>query len=432
MSRDEVIRRHTGRRVHRRLHRLRAGLRLPERRRPGPERAAPRHAAHAHPGRRRGAGRPVQRRLSAGQPGRLADHRRDRYADVGSGARGAGAAAAGLSGCASSIGRVADLRRHRPYPRPRLSRHRSPTSLTALRWRSAAPACRPCSRTPAAMARPGRACRPRARWTRAALRAANRLVGNAGDAACVEIVYGGFQLVCRGEAVVAFTGADAPIELATADGAAIGGARLPGHRAADGDSLTLGAAARRHAAPTWRCAAASPSRRCWAAARPTRWPSVGPAPIAAGDLLPVRPVHARRHRRPARAAARRPAHGAADRHARRGDGPAHRLVHARGGGAAGQPGWKVTPQSNRVGLRLAGEQPLARANPAELPSEGTVARRHPGAAQRPARAVPGRPPADRRLSGDRRRGPYHLDRAGQIPIGASVRFNPIQPFGTAP
>lgn len=50
-----------------------------------------------------------------------------------------------------------------------------------------------------------------------ALRAANRLVGNASDAACVEIAYGGFQFVCRGEAVVAFTGADAPIELAAAE-----------------------------------------------------------------------------------------------------------------------------------------------------------------------------------------------------------------------
>ena len=24
--------------------------------------------------------------------------------------------------------------------------------------------------------------------------------------------------------------------------------------------------------------------------------------------------------------------------------------------------------------------------------------------------------------------PYHLDRAGQIPVGAWLRFNPIQPF----
>ena len=45
-----------GKRVHRRLHRLCAGLRLPDRRRSGPERAAPPEPAHEHPGRRRGAG----------------------------------------------------------------------------------------------------------------------------------------------------------------------------------------------------------------------------------------------------------------------------------------------------------------------------------------------------------------------------------------
>ena len=34
--------------------------------------------------------------------------------------------------------------------------------------------------------------------------------------------------------------------------------------------------------------------------------------------------------------------------------------------------WRVTPQSNRVGLRLAGEVPLDRAITGELPSEGTA------------------------------------------------------------
>jgi allophanate hydrolase subunit 2 len=35
--------------------------------------------------------------------------------------------------------------------------------------------------------------------------------------------------------------------------------------------------------------------------------------------------------------------------------------------------WTVTPQSNRVGLRLEGEQPMTRAKGGELPSEGMVA-----------------------------------------------------------
>ena len=76
--------------------------------------------------------------------------------------------------------------------------------------------------------------------------------------------------------------------------------------------------------------------------------------------------------------------------------------------------WRVTPQSNRVGLRLAGEQPLDRAITGELPSEGTalVPCRCP---QRPARAVPGRPPAHGRLPGHRLRGAVPPRPAGRSP-----------------
>ena len=91
--------------------------------------------------------------------------------------------------------------------------------------------------------------------------------------------------------------------------------------------------------------------------------------------------------------------------------------------------WTATPQSNRVGLRLTGKQPLARANPAELPSEGTVV----GAIQVPPSGQPVLFLADHPLTGGYpvigAVATYHLDRAGQIPIGASVRFNLIQPFG---
>ena len=92
--------------------------------------------------------------------------------------------------------------------------------------------------------------------------------------------------------------------------------------------------------------------------------------------------------------------------------------------------WKVTPQSNRVGLRLAGEEPLTRANAAELPSEGTAL----GALQVPPSGQPVLFMADHPLTGGYpvigAVASYHLDLAGQIPIGASLRFNPIHPFGT--
>ena len=98
--------------------------------------------------------------------------------------------------------------------------------------------------------------------------------------------------------------------------------------------------------------------------------------------------------------------------------------------------WKVTPQSNRVGLRLAGEQALARANPAELQSEGTAL----GAIQVPPSGQPVLFLADHPLTGGYpvigAVATYHLDRAGQIPIGGSVRFripftSPPPPIGTS-
>ena len=90
--------------------------------------------------------------------------------------------------------------------------------------------------------------------------------------------------------------------------------------------------------------------------------------------------------------------------------------------------WVVTPQSSRVGIRLEGKQPIARAIESELPSEGTV----PGALQVPPSGQPVLFLADHPLTGGypviATVAPYHLDLAAQIPIGARIRFNPIRPF----
>ena len=71
---------------------------------------------------------------------------------------------------------------------------------------------------------------------------------------------------------------------------------------------------------------------------------------------------------------------------------------------------------------------LARSNPNELPSEGTAL----GAIQVPPSGQPVLFLADHPLTGGYpvigAVAPYHLDRAGQIPIDASVRFNPIRSF----
>ena len=84
--------------------------------------------------------------------------------------------------------------------------------------------------------------------------------------------------------------------------------------------------------------------------------------------------------------------------------------------------WRVSPQSNRVGLRLAGETSLARAVTGELPSEGTVG----GALQVPPSGLPVLFLADHPVTGG-----YpviavvvsaDLDRAAQLPPGSTVRF----------
>lgn len=90
--------------------------------------------------------------------------------------------------------------------------------------------------------------------------------------------------------------------------------------------------------------------------------------------------------------------------------------------------YEVTAQSNRIGARLLGTNALTRVEDNELPSEATAY----GAIQVPASGQPVLFLADHPLTGGY---PviaviahYHLDLAGQIPVGSFIRFNAIQPF----
>ncbi|MFD1213897.1 urea amidolyase, partial [Arthrobacter sp. GCM10027362] len=93
--------------------------------------------------------------------------------------------------------------------------------------------------------------------------------------------------------------------------------------------------------------------------------------------------------------------------------------------------WTVTPQSNRIGLRLDGT-PLTRARTGELNSEGTVT----GAIQVPPSGLPilfladhpvtgGYPVAGVVLSAD-------LDKAAQLAPGAMIRFVPCPDAAPVP
>lgn len=90
--------------------------------------------------------------------------------------------------------------------------------------------------------------------------------------------------------------------------------------------------------------------------------------------------------------------------------------------------WQVTPQSNRIGLRLLGEKPLTREQQQELPSEGTCI----GAIQVPINGQPVLFLNDHPLTGGYpvigAVAEYHLPLAGQIPVNAKIRFNPITVF----
>lgn len=261
----------------------------------------------------------------------------------------------------------------------------------------------------------------------AALRTANRLVGNRSDSAALETVGGGLQLQSQGDTVLAVTGADASLTLRTADGRQW---NVPTHQAvalADGDTLSLGqpvAGARCYIAARGGFAVAPVLGSC----ATDTLAGIGPSPLAVGDVLGVLPA-------PAGAVVGMPEQPAADLPTVDRDvvldvvlGPRTDWFTPESVARLAAQRWQVTPQSNRVGLRLTGEVPLERAITGELPSEGTVL----GALQVPPSGQPILFLADHPLTGGYpvigAVAPYHLDRAGQIPVGAWLRFNPIGPF----
>ena len=261
----------------------------------------------------------------------------------------------------------------------------------------------------------------------AALKAANRLVGNASNAAALETVGGGLQLRSVGDNVVAVTGADAVLTLTTADGQRWSVPRYEPVALADGDMLAVGqptAGARCYVAVRGGFAEAPVMGSC----ATDTLAHVGPAPVAVGDWLAVRPA-------PATSVVAAPELPPADLPTLEQEvvldvvmGPRTDWFTPEAIARFAAQRWQVTPQSNRVGLRLAGEVPLDRAITGELPSEGAAL----GALQVPPSGQPVLFLADHPLTGGYPVigcvAPYHLDRAGQIPVGAWLRFNPIQPF----
>ena len=262
---------------------------------------------------------------------------------------------------------------------------------------------------------------------RGAFNAANRIVGNPHNTPCLELTLGGFSFRAASRTVIGLTGAPCPVTIETAEGRFTAQTYAPIPLEA-GDTVTLGQPPK--------------GMRCYLAVRggfdvepvlgscaTDTLAVVGPEPVTAGTILPLK-TETNEFSSVAIdevPAFEPPAMGEVVTL----DvvlGPRTDWFTQKGVETLTSQLWQVTPQSNRVGIRLAGEVPVERRDSAELPSEGTAT----GAIQIPHSGQPVLFLADHPLTGGYpvigAVAEYHLDLAGQIPVNAKIQFRPIEPF----
>ena len=208
---------------------------------------------------------------------------------------------------------------------------------------------------------------------RSAADLANRLVGNDPAAAVLEATAGGLRVRAERTVLVALTGAPAA-------------ARVDGRAAPFDAPLTLAAGqVLEFGMPpvglrTYLAVRGGVDVPAVLGSRSTDTLSgLGPAPLRAGDRLPVGTLAAAEPNvdvAPVRPPSPRPVLQVLP-------GPRHDWFEPAAWTALTTQEWTVTPDSNRVGLRLSGPR-LARARADELPSEGLV----PGAMQVPPDGAP--------------------------------------------
>ncbi|WP_391528521.1 5-oxoprolinase/urea amidolyase family protein [Photorhabdus akhurstii] len=260
-----------------------------------------------------------------------------------------------------------------------------------------------------------------------ALKSANRIVGNPSDNACLEIAQGGLSFISHGNVIIAVTGADCPITVQTGSGRKF---QVDGYQPvdlSDGDKVTLGtpkAGVRSYLAVRGGFA----KQPILSSLSYDTLAHIGPSPIAIGDTLDILTL--------TQGSAVSMDESPAFNMPTTDDivtldiilGPRTDWFTAEALSLLKSQLWQVTLQSNRVGIRLYGDTPLSRLNHKELPSEGTIT----GAIQVPASGQPVLFLADHPLTGGYpvigSVASYHLDLAGQIPVNARIRFNPITEF----
>lgn len=262
---------------------------------------------------------------------------------------------------------------------------------------------------------------------RGAFKAANRLTGNAENEPCLELTGGGFSFRSGGSAVIAFTGAPCAISIRTENGKMLAPTFYTPIALEAGDVLTLSApsaGARSYLSVRGGFAV----EKILGSASADTLALVGPEPVRAGGTLAVK------------TAAKLPPVSLSEPPAfifpKSGEtvtldlilGPRPDWFTPKSIATLSDTAWEVTAQSNRVGLRLNAAPRLERAGPEELPSEGCVN----GAVEIPPDGKPLLFLADHPLTGGYpvigAVAEYYLDLAGQIPVGAKIRFRPIAPF----
>lgn len=261
-----------------------------------------------------------------------------------------------------------------------------------------------------------------------AFRAANRIVGNPPGATCLEITLGGFSIAASGRAVIGITGAPCPVTIRDAEGRVQQAETYSPISLEPGDTVTLGQAPKgmRSYLSVRGGFAVAPVLGSTSA---DTLAVVGPEPVSRNAVLKV---NADTHGLTAVSLEEMPAFA----HPGPQDvvtldvimGPRTDWFTQAGIDTLSSQLFRMTPQSNRVGIRLSGDHPLERRDTAELPSEGTAT----GAIQVPHSGQPVLFLADHPLTGGypviATVAEYHLDLAGQIPVNARIRFRPIAPF----
>ena len=263
---------------------------------------------------------------------------------------------------------------------------------------------------------------------RGAFNAANRIVGNPANAPALELALGGFSFESNCRAVVGLAGAPCPVTVRDAEGRE---QQFPAYQPIalePGDVVTIGQPKKGMRAYLTVRGGFDVAPVLGSAVTDTL-AIVGPAPVTAGAVLVLKgDGEGLSSVSTTETAAFDPPSA--------GDvvtldvvlGPRTDWFTEKGIETLTNQLWQVTPQSSRVGIRLAGDVPLERRDSAELPSEGTAT----GAIQVPHSGQPVLFLADHPLTGGYpvigAVAEYHLDLAGQIPVNARIRFRPIGPF----